>query len=624
MNPLLAQGYSRAEQITRRHGRTYYWGTRLLSPQQQRDVHAVYALCRVADDLVDEPDAPWEGTGIPPSGDPGERLDWFERRFFADLDAGRSEDPLLAAVVDTVRRRGIARECFERFFASMRLDLTRTTWASWEELRDGYMDGSAAVIGEMMVPVLEPRPEHHADAVRAARALGDAFQLTNFIRDVGEDLDRGRVYLPQDELAAHGADPWARTVTPAWRVFLAAQIERNRALYREAEAGIALLPPASARCVATALRMYREILDQVEAADYDVFTERRRVSTGRKVALLADVVARGPVAGLEITPSPRDEIPLERLPQPPHPSKGTWRESAPGRIDESLQLALARDAGGWYVAGASSDVPQGISIARTINGVELTLWRRADGSLVAGPGACPHLGALLEGCAVEGDRLLCRWHGLPLPADGSRMWQPYAAYDDGVLLWVRLATDGEQPTDAPALPARPPLAESITAVVAHPARCEPRDIIANRLDPWHGAWFHPYAFSHLSVDEDRSTPELLVTQVAFRVNRTWGVPVTAEFACPDSRTIVMTITEGEGAGSVVETHATPLGRDRDGHPLTMMTEATIAHSPRPGFAMARRVSAVVRPLMARTASRLWVDDLVYAERLYTLRARQRS
>lgn len=201
----------------------------------------------------------------------------------------------MAAVVDSLRRRGTDPECFDRFFRAMELDLTRETWASWEELRDGYMEGSAAVIGEMMLPVLEP---HTPLATAPARSLGLAFQLTNFLRDVGEDLERGRVYLPQDDLERHGADPWERRVTPQWRSMMAEQLVRNRALYRDAARGVGMLPRPSARCVATALRMYSLILRRIEDADYDVFSERLRVPRRTKVAILSDVLVRGPSRNL--------------------------------------------------------------------------------------------------------------------------------------------------------------------------------------------------------------------------------------------------------------------------------------------------------------------------------------
>ncbi|KUG52766.1 phytoene synthase [Serinicoccus chungangensis] len=297
-DPHLELGYERCRELTKKHGTTYYWGARLLAPEQRRDVYAVYALCRLADDIVDEPET--VDVPVPADPDPGVRLRGFEQLFTDALVQGGSADPVMAAVADSLRRRGTDPECFDRFFRAMELDLTRETWASWEELRDGYMEGSAAVIGEMMLPVLEP---HDPAAKGPARSLGLAFQLTNFLRDVGEDLDRGRVYLPQDDLARHGADPHERRVTPQWRTMMAEQIERNRGLYAHASQGVAMLPPRSARCVATALRMYALILDRIEAADYDVFTERRRVPRPVKVALLADVLARGPLRRL---PGPVD------------------------------------------------------------------------------------------------------------------------------------------------------------------------------------------------------------------------------------------------------------------------------------------------------------------------------
>jgi phytoene synthase len=155
------------------------------------------------------------------------------------------------------------------------------------------MEGSAAVIGEMMLPVLEPlSPE----ATEPARALGFAFQLTNFLRDVGEDLDRGRVYLPADDLGRFGADPWRRQVDQAWRDVMAFEIARNRELYALARTGVPMLPPASARCVGTALALYSRILERIEARDYDVFSGRARVPTWRKAVTAAGFLVAGPRA----------------------------------------------------------------------------------------------------------------------------------------------------------------------------------------------------------------------------------------------------------------------------------------------------------------------------------------
>lgn len=281
---VLAAGYARCAEVTREHGTTYYWGARLLPERDRRHVFAVYTLARLADDIVDT-------AGPDPGPETAAALDAFEARFHEALATGGGDDPVLAAVAATVQERGIPHECFDRFFTAMRTDLTRRTYGTWQDLL-GYMDGSAAVIGEMMLPVLHPT----TDAVAPARALGLAFQLTNFLRDVGEDLDRGRVYLPQEDLVRFGADPHARVVTPQWRALMAFEVARNRRLYREADAGLAQLPPASRRCVATARVLYARILDRIEAADYDVFSARARVPTPAKAALAARMVlSRDPV-----------------------------------------------------------------------------------------------------------------------------------------------------------------------------------------------------------------------------------------------------------------------------------------------------------------------------------------
>lgn len=278
----LALGYRRAAKLTRDYGTTYYWGALLLPPERRRHVYAVYGLCRLADDIVDEPDAELEG--VPAEGTPAERLAAFRGLFEQALARGAAEEPVLDAVVGTVLDTGIDPECFDRFFDAMALDLSVDRWPSWERLRDGYMEGSAAVIGEMMLPVLEPLDPA---ATAHARSLGLAFQLTNFLRDVDEDLDRGRIYLPADELAAAGADPSLRAVTPEWRTFLAGQIARNRALYRDGELGLPMLPDASRRCVGTALVLYSRILDRIEAAGGDVFSGRIRVPLPEKLGMFA-------------------------------------------------------------------------------------------------------------------------------------------------------------------------------------------------------------------------------------------------------------------------------------------------------------------------------------------------
>jgi phytoene synthase len=283
---LVAEGYRRCAQITRAHGTTYFWGALLLPPERRRHVHAVYALCRLADDIVDAPGA----TAPDQAAGTGDALRRFAAAFRRAVEGEPTCDPVVAAVAQSVRACAIPGDCFERFFGAMTQDLTTTTYETWDDLL-GYMDGSAAVIGEMMLPVLRPTS---ARALGPARALGLAFQLTNFLRDVGEDLDRGRVYLPQEDLRRFGADPGGRRPTSAWCELMRFEIARNRELYREADEGIALLPPSSARCVATARTLYSRILDRIEANCYDVFAMRARVPLWRKAAVSARILALGP------------------------------------------------------------------------------------------------------------------------------------------------------------------------------------------------------------------------------------------------------------------------------------------------------------------------------------------
>jgi hypothetical protein len=303
----------------------------------------------------------------------------------------------------------------------------------------------------------------------------------------------------------------------------------------------------------------------------------------------------------------------------------TWVDAKPGLIRAALRRAQERPTGGWYAFAGSREVRPGRTFGRPVAGRELVAWRDDDGALHIGPGACPHLGAPLCDAPVHDGRIVCRWHGLALGPEGRPDWRPLPAHDDGVLAWVRLDDDGP-PSDAPVLGPRPPADRSVASVATVVGHCEPEDVIANRLDPWHGAWFHPYSFTALRVlsappPDCPPAEDRFLVEVTFTVGSRLGVPVHAEFSCPDARTITMEIVDGEGAGSVVETHATPLRPGPDGLPRTAVIEAVVAHSDRPGFVHARRVAGALRPLMGLAARRLWRDDIAYAERRYALRAR---
>ncbi|GGS93807.1 DUF5914 domain-containing protein [Streptomyces chromofuscus] len=304
----------------------------------------------------------------------------------------------------------------------------------------------------------------------------------------------------------------------------------------------------------------------------------------------------------------------------------TWREARPAVIAAALKRAQARPSGNWYVVGATGDVPRDRPLARTVAGREVVVWRDREGRLVAGPGSCPHLGAPLADSPVRCGTLICHWHGLSLDGRPAAGWEPLPAHDDGVLVWVRLDdVGGEAPRAAPVVPARPALAGALHSVYTGIGICEPEDVVANRLDPWHGAWFHPYSFVDLTVVDAPGVAAAgdgdgFAVDVSFKVAGRLVVPVRAVFTAPEPRTVVMRIEEGEGVGSVVETHATPLGPDDRGRPRTAVIEAVVAASDRRGFAVARAMAPVLRPLVRAAAGRLWRDDLAYAERRRLLRS----
>lgn len=319
----------------------------------------------------------------------------------------------------------------------------------------------------------------------------------------------------------------------------------------------------------------------------------------------------------------RRRVPLRLLPASAwERQEPTWQAARPALIADALRRAAGRPSGNWYVLASSRDVPRGRPVGRTVAGVELVVWRNPAGGLRVAPGACPHLGAPLREAALCGGRLVCRWHGLALGEEGMGDWRLFPSYDDGVLAWVRLdRAGGEEPTPRPVLPVRPSAAVTLDAVAARSGRCEPEDVVANRLDPWHGSWFHPYAFARLTVVEEPGphNGDRFLVDVSYRLPAHLGVPVRAAFAAPEPRTVVMHILDGEGASSVVETHATPLTPPGHPRPRTAVTEAVLATSPRPGFGLARRAAPLLRPVMRRAAARLWRDDLAYAERRWQLR-----
>ncbi|GAA0386114.1 phytoene/squalene synthase family protein [Microbispora corallina] len=286
----LTASYERCRRLHAAHGRSYYLATRLLPPWKRPHVHALYGFARYADEIVDSFDM---------TGDRAVALDGLISRLVAALSGEAVSDPVLPAFTHTVRAFDIALGDVDAFLASMRADLTVSRYETYDDLL-GYMEGSAAVIGTMMLPLLEPLPGAAGAAREPARQLGLAFQLTNFIRDVVEDLARGRVYLPLSDLDKFGvreADLAAGRAGPAVRELVAFEIDRAREHYRLAEPGIALLAPSSRPCVRAAYELYGGILDEVEAAGHDVLGGRARVPRRRKAAIFARHLLAASAAG---------------------------------------------------------------------------------------------------------------------------------------------------------------------------------------------------------------------------------------------------------------------------------------------------------------------------------------
>ncbi|SCF00618.1 phytoene synthase [Micromonospora haikouensis] len=278
----LTAAYDRCRELHRRHGRTYYLATRLLPAWKRRHVHALYGFTRYADEIVDRTE------DLPPA-ERATRLDDWSARFLAGLGGAQVDDPLLPAVLHTIAVFDLDRADFASFLRSMAMDLTVTAYPTYDDLLD-YMEGSAAVIGTMMLPILGSSDP--AAAREPARQLGLAFQLTNFIRDVAEDLARGRTYLPDEDLAKFDVtrdDLFAAAArgraTPRIRDLIEYEVSRAQTHYEAAAPGVTLLAPASQACMRTAYALYGGILDEVAAQGYDVFTRRALVPRRRRMAV---------------------------------------------------------------------------------------------------------------------------------------------------------------------------------------------------------------------------------------------------------------------------------------------------------------------------------------------------
>ena len=275
-DPDLRASYEECKRLNALHGKTYFLATLLLPKAKRPFVHALYGFARYADEIVDDLASELS------IEEKAQALSTWGNGVLSDLKKGTSQDHVGRALIDTVQRFDIPHEHFEAFLHSMTMDLTVQEYETYEDLLE-YVYGSAAVIGLEMVPILGPM---HNDAFEAAKKLGIAFQLANFIRDVDEDLDRSRVYLPIKELAQFGVTREMleeRALTPEIIEALKFQIARVRQLQSEAAPGIAMLEPTSRPCIEAASTLYCGIVDEVEKIGYDIFNHRAKTSKVRRI-----------------------------------------------------------------------------------------------------------------------------------------------------------------------------------------------------------------------------------------------------------------------------------------------------------------------------------------------------
>jgi phytoene synthase len=280
-DPVLRDSYKECKRLNSLHGKTYYLATLLLPKAKRPHVHALYGFARYADEIVDD-----LSSTLTPTEKSDVLLRWSEQ-LLQDISNGRSHDHIGRALVDTVQRFKIPISYFEAFLHSMAMDLTVTSYERYEDLME-YVYGSAAVIGLQMVHVLGTVEGKKSEALVPAEKLGIAFQLANFIRDVSEDLDRGRVYLPINELRQHGVSREMlerKVLTPQIIEAFKFQIDRVRRLQDEANVGIELLSPDSRPCIRAASELYCGIVDEVEKIDYNVFEKRAKTSTVRRASV---------------------------------------------------------------------------------------------------------------------------------------------------------------------------------------------------------------------------------------------------------------------------------------------------------------------------------------------------
>ena len=278
--PGLDAAYEHCRKVAAHYGKTYYFSTGYFPADVRPAVHALYAWVRYPDEWVDNPG------GLTIAEQANKLQQWHDATADA-IKTGSSDHPVLAAWADAARRYEVPTQYMRDFLAAMEMDLTTSRYATFDDLTR-YTYGSASVVGLMMCRLVGC---NDCESVPHASALGLGMQLTNFLRDIGEDYaGRGRIYLPQDDMARFGVtddDIRRGVVTENIVALLKFEIERTREIYREADAGMLYLPAYAQLPVRLARVLYSRILDKIEQNNYDVFTKRARVPTWEKLVTLA-------------------------------------------------------------------------------------------------------------------------------------------------------------------------------------------------------------------------------------------------------------------------------------------------------------------------------------------------
>ncbi|MDR3692726.1 MAG: phytoene/squalene synthase family protein [Fimbriimonas sp.] len=271
--------------IHKAHGTTYYYSTRRFPASIRWRVHGLYAFVRIADEWVDNPD------GIEPCQQRN-LIETWRKEMVAGVAGKCPNHPVLRVFCDAFRECDMPIREAHCFLDAMLMDIDRRRYASFNELRH-YMRGSASAVGILMCSAMGVTCDE--EIVESAKALGEAMQLTNFLRDIGEDYLRGRIYLPQEDMERFGVDELGiaqKCCTPAFKKLMRYEIARARDLYCESDRGIDSLPSQIRRPVLLARTLYAKILDKIEEQGYDVFTQRARTTKCEKIWAAAKVTVR--------------------------------------------------------------------------------------------------------------------------------------------------------------------------------------------------------------------------------------------------------------------------------------------------------------------------------------------